>query len=64
MFTTGPDEGESIGSYCGEPLYHASLSPAEYRSRLAEHGFEVVLHVVDDADCGNHTVWLARRTRV
>ena len=61
MFTSGSDEGESIGSFCGEPLFHASLSPDEYRLRLAMHGFEVVEHVVDDADCGNHTVWLACR---
>lgn len=62
MFTSGTGEGESVGSYRGEPLYHASLSSGEYRARLAEHGFEVLMHVVDDADCGNHTVWLARRT--
>ena len=31
MFTSGPSEGESMGSYHGEPLYHASLSPREYR---------------------------------
>ena len=25
MFTSGPSEGESIGSYHGEPLYHAPV---------------------------------------
>lgn len=34
MFTSGPEEGEVIGSYCGEPLYHASLDPVEYDKLL------------------------------
>jgi hypothetical protein len=50
----------AIGSYRGEPLYHASLSEAEYRSLLPQHGFEVVAHVAEDPECGGHTVWLAQ----
>jgi SAM-dependent methyltransferase len=60
MFTSGPAHGEAIGSYRGEPLYHASLDPAEYRALLDADGFEVVAHVAEDPDCGGHTVWLAR----
>jgi hypothetical protein len=45
----------------GEPLYHASLDAAEYRRLLAEQGFVVQDHVVEDPDCGGHTVWLAAR---
>jgi len=30
MFNTGPTYGESIGSYRGDPLYHASLDATEY----------------------------------
>jgi trans-aconitate methyltransferase len=41
MFTSGTSEGESIGSYCGEPLYHASLNRAEYAQLLASNGFSV-----------------------
>jgi SAM-dependent methyltransferase len=63
LFTTGPAHGEAIGRYHGEPLYHASLAEAEYRSRLDANGFEVVRHVVEDPDCGHHTVWLALRQR-
>ena len=59
LFTSGPDEGEAIGSYCGEPLYHASLGPAEYRALLARNGFSVRAYVAEDPDCGEHTVWLA-----
>lgn len=31
LFTSGPASGEAVGSYRGEPLYHASLDVAEYR---------------------------------
>lgn len=60
LFTSGPCAGEAIGELYGEPLYHASLSPDHYRRLLADHGFEVLRHVVEDAQCGGHTVWLAR----
>jgi len=60
MFTTGSRRGEAIGSYRGDPLYHASLSTKDYRSLLEAKGFRVTAHVTDDPDCGGHTVWLAR----
>jgi hypothetical protein len=60
MFTSGPAHGEAIGSFAGEPLYHASLDPAEYRSLLDQNGFRVASHVVEDPDCGGHTIWLAQ----
>jgi hypothetical protein len=60
LFSSGPLHGEGIGSYGGEPLYHASLDPAEYRSLLHANGFAVVDHVAEDASCAGHTVWLAR----
>ena len=60
LFTTGLSRGEAIGSYRGEPLYHGSLDPADYRALLDKHGFEVLSHVVEDPSCGGHTIWLAR----
>ncbi|OBJ05445.1 methyltransferase [Mycobacterium alsense] len=60
MFTSGPSAGERVGSYRGEPLYHASLDADEYRRLLRANGFEVVAHVVEDPACGGRTVWLAR----
>lgn len=60
-FSSGPRHGEAIGTLHGEPLYHASLDPEEYRALLAANGFSVVDHVAEDPDCGGHTVWLARR---
>lgn len=60
MFTSGPAHGEAIGSYHGEPLYHASLDADEYAALLSAQGFEILAHVAEDATCGGHTVWLAR----
>lgn len=61
LFTSGPEHGEALGDFHGEVLYHASLAADEYRALLDAHGFAVVSHVADDAGCGGHTVWLARR---
>lgn len=59
MFTSGISEGEAMGSYCGEPLYHASLDTSEYEQLLALNPFTVRAHQQEDAECGGHTVWLA-----
>jgi SAM-dependent methyltransferase len=61
MFTSGPAEGVAIGTFEGEPLYHASLGPDEYRLLLRQSGFTVVDHVAEDPDCGGATIWLARK---
>ena len=61
LFTSGPRHGEAIGQLRGEPLYHASLDPDEYRALLAANGFAVVDARMDDPDCGGHCVWLARK---
>ncbi len=60
MFTSGPAHGEAIGTYGGEPLYHASLDADEYAALLGAYGFEVLRHTSADATCSGHTVWLAR----
>lgn len=61
MFTSGHDEGEAIGEWQGEPLYHGSLDTSEYHALLAVNGFEVIDHVVSDPGCGHATIWLARK---
>lgn len=61
MFTSGAAQGIAIGCFEGEPLYHASLDGAEYRALLAENGFAVLEHLVEDPDCGGATVWLAQK---
>lgn len=61
LFTSGPQAGESIGTFEGSPLYHASLDASEYQHLLEQSGFKVLHHVANDQSCGGHTVWLARR---
>jgi SAM-dependent methyltransferase len=61
MFTSGPRHGIAMGEFHGEPLYHASLDPLEYRVLLGENGFRVVSQIFDDPDCGRHSVWLAQK---
>ncbi len=61
LFTSGPAEGIAMGEFEGEPLFHASLDPAEYRALLHAHGFDQIAHCAEDQACGGHTVWLARR---
>jgi 2-polyprenyl-3-methyl-5-hydroxy-6-metoxy-1,4-benzoquinol methylase len=61
MFTAGPGDGEAIGTFHGKPLFHASLARSEYESLLAEFGFHIVSHVVEDPDCGGATIYLAQR---
>lgn len=61
MFTSGTEEGVTVGEWRGEPLYHGSLSTADYHSGLEAVGFEVLAQVENDPDCGGANVWLARR---
>ncbi|MFL5493630.1 MAG: class I SAM-dependent DNA methyltransferase [Gemmatimonadales bacterium] len=59
LMTSGTSEGEAIGSWCGEPLYHGSLDTSEYEHLLAANGFSVERYVPNDPECWDHTVWLA-----
>ena len=64
IFTSGQAHGVAMGEWCGEPLYHASLSPDGYRALLDEQGFDVEGFDVEGFWPGappEPTVWLARR---
>ena len=61
MFNAGPMHGEAIGTYRGDPLYHASLAPTEYEALISRFGFEVIEHAANDVRAGGRTVWLCRR---
>lgn len=64
MFNTGPSDGEVVGDYRGDPLYHASLSADEYRTLLSNIGFHIGAHVVEDwRTGGGRTIWLAQAHR-
>jgi 2-polyprenyl-3-methyl-5-hydroxy-6-metoxy-1,4-benzoquinol methylase len=59
MFTSGPEEGVSMGVFEGEPLYHWSCSPSEYQFLLKQNGFRLRCYSPSDPQCGEHTIWLA-----
>jgi SAM-dependent methyltransferase len=60
MTSSGPSEGEIVGEWRGEPLYHGSLDPEEYRAIFAAHGF--IPDPVDPGEQDGHgVVWVARR---
>jgi SAM-dependent methyltransferase len=61
MFTSGDAEGEAFGALEGDPLYHGSLDPEDYRNLLNAAGFAVIAHAVKDPACGHRTVWLAQQ---
>jgi hypothetical protein len=64
MFNGGPQHGEGVGEYRGDPLYHASLAGAEYEELIARSGFHVLEHARNDARAGGRTVWLCQRKDV
>jgi len=65
MFNTGAAHGEATSTFTfkDEPLYHASLAPAEYEALLDCSGFEITRHVANDTRSGGRTVWLCRHKR-
>jgi cyclopropane fatty-acyl-phospholipid synthase-like methyltransferase len=60
MFNAGFSQGEAVGSYRGDPVYHASLDRSEYEALLAAAGFELIEHSIDDPAKGGRIFWLAR----
>ena len=60
LFTSGSENGEVYGTMNGHRVYHASLDSAAYRALLEAHGFEVLIHRVNDPACGGRTVWLSK----
>lgn len=61
LFSTGPGAGESWGAVAGEPVWHASLDPAEYAALLAQGGLTTHTFRPNDPETSGHSVWLARR---
>ncbi len=62
VFTTGTENGEVYSTMDGHSFYHASLNLEEYRKLLVEHGFNILINKIEDPDCGEHTVWVAKIT--
>lgn len=61
LLTVGPKDGESDGTVGSKPVYHASLSPAEYATILQEQGLRLTGFLVEDPECNRHSVLMARK---
>lgn len=61
VFTSGEEEEEIWSDNGGQQLYHASLSTSEYESLLKAISFKVLVNKVRDPDCGEATVWVAKK---
>lgn len=62
LLTVGPEAGEAQGTVGGEPVYHASLSPAGYAACLEENGLRLTGFLADDPETDRHSVLMARKT--
>lgn len=59
LLTVGPDDSEAIGRVGDGPVYHASLSPAEYHASLAEVGLAVEAFIPADPETAGRSVLFA-----
>lgn len=62
LLTVGPDAGEAQGTVGGEPVYHASLSPAGYATCLEDNGLRLTGFLAEDPKTNRHSVLMARKT--
>ena len=61
LVTVGPKEGEATGEVGGEPVYHASLSPAQYVACLEDHGMRLTGFRGEDPETDKHSALMARK---
>lgn len=65
LFNAGSAQGEAIGRWRGEDLYHASLSAAAYQDLLADAGYaRLNADIASTTTTANTGVWMARRAIV
>ena len=61
LLTIGHEAGEVTGMVEGEEVYHASLAPNEYQKILEQFGFTQITIELEDANCGHHSILLAKK---
>lgn len=61
LLSVGPEAGETVGRVGDDSVYHASLAPQEYRTRLDHLGIDILRFVAEDPDCDFRTLLLARK---
>lgn len=61
MLTVGHFKGEVVGLVNGKSVYHSSLSIEEYRSILMHHRIQLLDFILQDPECQQHTILLAKK---
>lgn len=61
LVTVGPRAGEATGHVGGEPVYHASLSPAAYAACLEDNGLRLTGFLAEDPETDKRSVLMARK---
>lgn len=61
LLTVGPVAGETTGTVGGKPVYHASLSPADYARILENNGLRLTGFLAEDPETNQHSVLMARK---
>ena len=61
LFTVGTTNGEVTGTVAGQTVYHASLSPDEYRKILSELDFGSIEIILEDSEVLGRSILFARR---
>lgn len=62
LLTVGPEAGETTGMVGGEPIYHASLSPADYARCLEDEGMRLTAFLAEDPSTDHHSVLMAHKS--
>ena len=63
LLSTGHRAGVAIGTACGTPVFHESLSPRAYRCWFRRYGMRVLLYRPRDRHHMGPTYWFLRVTR-
>lgn len=61
LLTVGPEAGEATGRVGAQPVYHASLSPAQYATCLENNGLRLTGYLAEDPETDKHSVLMARK---
>jgi len=62
LLTVGPHDGEVAGCVGDDPIYHASLSPNEYRDILSGLKVKIQDFAPEDPDCYGMTILLGQKS--
>ena len=60
VFTSGDCASEVWSNNGGEDLYHASLSPEEYKGLIKAHNLDLLFYTLKDPEFAGASVWISK----